>query len=108
MSEQLDEATLEREQSREVGMSVALMARNAPERLAVISRHGDRTFGELNANANRLVRVLRGKGLRKGDAVALLCSNRAEFIETWAACLRSGVPGLVTRVPSAMDWRAGD
>jgi long-chain acyl-CoA synthetase len=91
MSEQLDEAALEREQSREVGMSVALMARNAPERLAVISRHGDRTFGELNANANRLVRVLRGKGLREGDAVALLCSNRAEFIETWAACLRSGL-----------------
>jgi len=91
MSEQLDEAALEREQAREVGMSVALAARNAPERLAVISKHGDRTFGELNANANRLVRVLRGKRLEEGDAVALLCSNRAEFIETWAACMRSGL-----------------
>ncbi len=29
-------------------------------------------------------------GLRVGDGVALLCSNRAEFADVWAACQRGG------------------
>ena len=33
-----------------------------------------------------------GAGFGEGDAVALLCGNRAEFAETWAACNRAGLP----------------
>ena len=29
---------------------------------------------------------------RAGDAVALLCTNRPEFVETWVACQQSGLP----------------
>ncbi|MEP1901987.1 MAG: AMP-binding protein, partial [Nitratireductor sp.] len=72
------------------GMILAWHAAQAPERLAVMSEKGDRTFGELNAQANRLVRVLRGAGLNAGDGVALLCTNRPEFVETIAACQRAG------------------
>ena len=36
------------------------------------------------------MRALRRRGLGEGDAVALLCGNRAEFAETWAACNRAG------------------
>ena len=32
---------------------------------------GDRTFGELNANINRLVRALRARGVSEGDSVAM-------------------------------------
>ena len=51
--------------------------------------HGDRTFAELNANINRLVRACRARGLRPGDAVALMCTNRPEFLEVLYAPQRS-------------------
>jgi long-chain acyl-CoA synthetase len=72
-------------------MAFAVRAREAPDRLAFRSRDGDRTFDELNAHANQLARVLRARGLREGDGVALLCSNRAEFMETYFAVQRSGM-----------------
>jgi long-chain acyl-CoA synthetase len=61
-----------------------------PDRLAIITAHGDRTFAELDAAANRLARVLRDRGLVPGDAVALLASNRPVFVETLYACQRAG------------------
>ncbi|GAC1530175.1 MAG: acyl-CoA synthetase [Acidimicrobiales bacterium] len=72
------------------GMAFAWWASEQPERPAVISPSGDRTFAELNANANRLVRALRSRGLRSGEALALMCGNRPEFVEVYAACLRAG------------------
>ncbi len=73
-----------------VGMSIAFTAGKAPDRPAILSERGDRSFGELNAHANMLVRELRAAGLCTGDAVALMCSNRPEFAEVFAACLRGG------------------
>jgi long-chain acyl-CoA synthetase len=75
----------------EAGMRLAHWARVQPEVLAVQSSSGDRTFGELNANSNRLARALRARGLREGDAVAIVCSNRPEFAEVVHACLRAGL-----------------
>lgn len=73
------------------GMTLALHAADAPQRPAVVSPHGERTFAELNANANRLVRALRQRGLRAGDAMALVCANRPEFAEVVLAATRMGV-----------------
>ena len=78
------------EDADKVGMTLAWFAADAPERSAVISDAGNRTFGELNARANQLVRALRARGLSAGDAVALICSNRPEFVEVVGACLRAG------------------
>jgi long-chain acyl-CoA synthetase len=72
------------------GMALAYWAETEPDRPAVISSSGRLTFAELNARANQLARALRARGLVAGDAVALFCTNRAEFVETWAACLRAG------------------
>lgn len=74
-----------------VGMTLALHASADPDHPALLTPHGDRTFGELNANVNRLVRYLRGQGLQAGDALALVCSNRPEFAEVYYACLRAGL-----------------
>src|SRR3954447_26493408 len=74
-----------------VGMVLAHWAEEHPDRVAIVAPTGDRTFAELNANANRLARALRARGLQPGDAVALLCGNRAEFAEAVNACLRSGL-----------------
>jgi long-chain acyl-CoA synthetase len=62
-------------------MLVAWWAAQGPDRPALYTAYGDRTFGELNANINRLVRALRARGLRPGDSVALMCTNRPEFLE---------------------------
>lgn len=79
-----------REDAAASGMIIAWHAAADPERPAVISEAGDRTYAELNARANQLTRALRRAGLKAGDAVALLCSNRPEFVETIVACQRGG------------------
>ncbi len=62
-----------------------------PDRAAILSPHGDRTFAELDERADRLARALRARGLVPGDSVALVARNRPEFVEVWAACRRSGL-----------------
>ena len=72
------------------GMATAVYAAANPDRMAVISPYGERTFRELNERANQLVRALRRLGAQSGDTVALVCRNRPEFIEVYEAALRGG------------------
>jgi long-chain acyl-CoA synthetase len=72
-------------------MTLAHHASQAPGRLAIASPHGNRTFAELNANANRVARVFRANGLQPGDQVSLLCANRPQFAEVFDAALRTGL-----------------
>jgi long-chain acyl-CoA synthetase len=72
------------------GMAIAYWASIAPDRMAVHAGAGTRSFAQLNQRANQLVRALRRRGLRAGDAVALMCSNRPEFAEVYVACMRAG------------------
>ena len=78
-----DTADLEQRliEASKTGMTPAVWAQIKPDAVSVYDTHGTRTFGALNANANRVVRLLRDHGLQPGDPVALLCSNRAEFLE---------------------------
>ncbi len=69
---------------------VTAWAAQRPDALAIITTTGTRTFAELDANANRLARALRARGLVAGDAVALLAPNQPVFVETVQACLRAG------------------
>ncbi len=78
------------EEAAAVGMVIAFHAQTAPDRAAILSPLGDRTYASLNAKANQLVRALRRAGLKPGDAVALLCANRPEFVEVCVACSRAG------------------
>ncbi len=73
------------------GMLAAFWAAEVGDRPAVLSDAGDRTRAEVNANANRLVRALRARGVKAGDGIALMCSNRPEFLETVEAAQRSGL-----------------
>ncbi|HEX5096894.1 MAG TPA: AMP-binding protein [Acidimicrobiia bacterium] len=73
------------------GMLPAVWARHQPAKTALWSEAGDRTFAALNANANRLVRALAARGVQPGDGIALMCSNRPEFVETLDAAQRSGL-----------------
>ena len=78
------------EEAAAVGMTLARHAADAPDRPAITSDTGDRTFAELNGRANALVRALRRRGLRAGSAVALICGNRPEFAEVYFAAHRAG------------------
>jgi len=79
-----------RRQLASTGMLLSWYAEHQPDRPAIIAPTGDRTFRQLNARANQLVRALRQRGLTAGDAVALICGNRAEFAEVVAGCQRGG------------------
>jgi len=69
---------------------LAQWASRTPDRPAIISSAGWRTFAELDTRANHLARALRRRGLAPGDAVALLAGNRPVFVETFFACQRAG------------------
>ena len=73
------------------GIAISYWAERAPDRGAVIATDATRTFAGLDARANQLARAFARRGLTAGDAVALLCTNRIEFCEVWAACQRSGL-----------------
>jgi len=73
------------------GMVTAVYAAEAPDRLAVISEAGSRTFAELNARANQVLRALWSRGVQPGSTIALVCSNRPEFVEVYEAVLRGGM-----------------
>ncbi len=77
-------------ESASKGMTASVWAQEKPDTIAIHDPIGTKTFGEINANANRIVRLLRAHGIKAGDAVALLCSNRSEFVEVLSASLRGG------------------
>jgi long-chain acyl-CoA synthetase len=72
------------------GMSHSLWAEVHGDKIAIYDPIQTRTFRQINQAANQVVRLLRERGLKEGDAVALLCSNRAEFVEVLSGCLRGG------------------
>jgi O-succinylbenzoate-CoA ligase len=64
---------------------------------AVVGRRID--FRELNMRCNRVAHALRAAGVQKGDRVALLLMNGAEFIESFFAVAKIGA----VNVP--LNWR---
>src|SRR5690606_24815907 len=60
-------------------------ARLSPGTPAVVRGAERITYAELNARANRLAHHLTGRGLRRGDVVALSLPRSAEWIEALLA-----------------------
>ncbi|MDF1644637.1 MAG: AMP-binding protein [Pseudomonadales bacterium] len=82
---------LDIEQAMTCGMVIAVWANNFPDRPAIYSDKGNRTFGELNTRINQVARVFEEAGLKPGDGAALICSNRPEYAEALMASMRCGV-----------------
>ena len=72
------------------GMSVAQFAIDTPDRVAIYSSWGNRSWHQLNSRANQLVRAIRVAGLGDGDSLAMMIGNRPEYLEVFMAALRGG------------------
>jgi fatty-acyl-CoA synthase len=57
---------------------------------ALISSDGSLTYRGLAARANQYARWGLAQGLQPGEAVALLCPNRAEYVAVWLGLTRIG------------------
>ncbi|MGH9429666.1 MAG: AMP-binding protein, partial [Terriglobia bacterium] len=49
------------------------------------------TFGELDIRSNRLAHLLKQRGLRQGDRLAVYLANRVEMIDLYLACMKAGI-----------------
>ena len=86
--------------SLNLGQILEVHAKNHPKKLAVKDWHGKTlTYPELESRTNRLANALLSMGLRKGDRIAVLLYNCAEFIETICALAKIGVVG------APLSWR---
>ncbi len=76
------------------------IAREAPDRTAIITRDGDMTWGQFADESGALARYLVDEcGLQIGDAAATLLYNRPEYLTFTWACLSTGV------APVALNYR---
>ncbi|MET0183403.1 MAG: AMP-binding protein [Caulobacterales bacterium] len=76
--------------AQSAGMLTALWAKETPDRPAAYDKYGMRTFAQVNARANQIVKLLRSRGVNAGDHIAFVSNNRAEAMEVMAASLRGG------------------
>jgi long-chain acyl-CoA synthetase len=69
---------------------IAAIARDEPNREAIVC--GDRrdTFGDLDADANRWTQLFAEAGVSHGDRVAVMLGNRPEVFAAWVGAARMG------------------
>ncbi|MFZ4517756.1 MAG: acyl-CoA synthetase [Microthrixaceae bacterium] len=77
----------------EAGEHLAARARLTPDKPAVVMVPGGevRTFGDLEDTSVRLARLLRERGLRTGDHLAVLVDNEPAFFDAVWAAMRTGL-----------------
>lgn len=69
---------------------IAELAKTHGDRVALISDHETYSFAELDARANAYARWAQANGVGKGDVVALMMSNRADYLAFWVGVTRVG------------------
>ncbi|MBI2754737.1 MAG: AMP-binding protein [Betaproteobacteria bacterium] len=74
-------------------------ARLHPDRIAIEASGRSLSYGALNERVNRAAEVLSGFGIGRGDRVAILSENRAEYLELELACAKLGA------MLACQNWR---
>ncbi|MFC8420329.1 amino acid adenylation domain-containing protein [Streptomyces sp. NPDC057236] len=68
--------------------------RRAPDAVALVCEDRELTYGELNAHANRLARLLVSRGVRAEDVVAVALPRSPELVICLLAVLKTGAAYL--------------
>jgi fatty-acyl-CoA synthase len=84
--------TTTRPQSRTFGDLVDELAAATPRAPALVSGTERLDFAALKARTDGFARALLGLGIARGDRVALLCSNRSEWVVAAGAAAKLGAP----------------
>jgi fatty-acyl-CoA synthase len=79
-------------QSRTFGDLVDELAAATPRAPALVSGTERLDFAALKARTDAFARALLGLGIARGDRVALLCSNRSEWVVVAGAAAKLGAP----------------
>ena len=74
-------------------MHPTVIARNAPDKLAVImAESGEKlTFGELDARSNQGAQLFRSLGMKAGEGIAIFMENNLRYLELCWAAQRAGL-----------------
>ena len=77
-------------------------AERDPGHVAILAGDGRWTYGELDRAANALARHLADQGVSRGDRVAVMTSNRPEFVVTAQAASKLGAAPVMLN----SSWKA--
>jgi fatty-acyl-CoA synthase len=61
-----------------------------PDRDGIVDERGTLTFGEMHRRSNALARALAERGVREGDAVAVMCRNHRGFVDATLGVAKLG------------------
>ena len=73
-----------------IGSALRATAMRVPEREALVFRERRYSYAELNSAVDRAAHVLRDRGMRKGDRLALMSTNTDWFVIAFYAAQRVG------------------
>jgi O-succinylbenzoate-CoA ligase len=107
MDTTLQDRELSRSRRLVLGEILARNARREPDRTALVFGEDALTFAELDTRVNRLANALSGRGVGRGDQVAVLMYNSLEVIESFFACQKLGacpVPVNFRLAPSELAY----
>jgi len=102
MSQGVDPSLARAASGLTIGVLLRQRARLHPERPAIIDGSRRFTYRVFNARANRLSAVLRALDIGRGDRVAILSENRAEYLELIFAA------GKLGAIVCTLNWRLTD
>ena len=84
-----------------IGDALARTAARLPDHPALVDGGRRWTYAELDGWVNGVANGLLAAGYTRGDALALVAGNSAEFLATYFACAKLGV----VCVPLNLGWR---
>jgi acyl-CoA synthetase (AMP-forming)/AMP-acid ligase II len=61
-----------------------------PDREGIVDERGSSTWGEMHRRSNALARALAERGIREGDAVAIMCRNHRGFADATVGVAKLG------------------